>query len=94
MRLVTICRDLVNKMGGVIGITDNVSSPLCAHCDPLFFIATETPQFFTSHAATLVLLESLIGMVVAKSSADVETRIASVEAKSHEIGDYFTDPTE
>lgn len=86
--------DQLNKQGvEVIGITDGVNSPLCVHCNTLFFVSTETPQFFTSHAATLVLIESLIGLVVANSSEDVERKIASVEAKSHEIGDYFSKPS-
>ena len=88
-RAVRAAEQIHRSGASVIGITDSVSSPLCAYCDTQFFVSTETPQFFTSHAATLVLIESLIGLVVANSSEDIEKRIAAVEAKSHEIGDSF-----
>ena len=91
-RAVHAAEQIHNQGATVIGITDSISAPLCAYCDIPFFVSTETPQFFTSHAATLVLLESLIGLVVANSSEDVEARIAIVEAKSYEMGDYFPTP--
>ena len=78
-----------NRGTFVIGITDKMSSPLCQHCDSIFIVSTETPQFFTSHAATLVLIESLVGLVVSYSDDSVSQRIASVEATGHKIGDYF-----
>ena len=73
----------------VIGITDGISSPLCQYCNSTFFIATETPQFFTSHAATLVLLETLIGIVVGKGGEAVSNRIANIEATSLAVGEYY-----
>ena len=92
MRAVRAAEQIRNQGAAVIGITDSISSPLCAYCDTRFFVSTETPQFFTSHTATLVLIESLIALVIANSSEDVEKRIASVEAKSYQIGEYFTKP--
>lgn len=76
----------------VIGITDDLLSPLCPHCEMSFIVATETPQFFSSHVATLVLLESLVGMVVAKSGDAVEQRIAAVEAAGQAMGEYVKKP--
>lgn len=75
----------------VIGITDELMSPLCAHCDMRFLVATETPQFFSSHVATLVLIEALVGMVIAKSGGAVERKIEAVESTSHEMGEYVLD---
>jgi DNA-binding MurR/RpiR family transcriptional regulator len=74
----------------VIGITDEVTSPLGAHSDTTFFISTESPQFFTSHVATLVFIESLMGMVVSRSGEEVSRRITSIENESHRTGEYFS----
>lgn len=72
----------------VIGVTDKLTSPLCRHADTVFLVPTETPQFFTSHAATLVLLEALIGVVVGIGGADVAERIARIETNCREMGEY------
>lgn len=79
------------KQNGVqiIGITDKPISPLCQHANIAFLVPTETPQFFTSHAVTLVLLETLIGLVVKASGEQVGERIAQIEAKCHEMGEYL-----
>lgn len=76
----------------VIGITDTIGSPLCQFCNSVFFVPTEAPQFFTSHAATLVLLETLIGLVVGKGGEPVRNRIANIEAMSFEQGEYNSHP--
>ena len=89
LRAIKAAEQIQNRGTFVIGITDKMSSPLCQHCDSIFFVSTETPQFFTSHAATLVLIESLVGLVVSYSDDSVNQRIASVEATGHKIGDYF-----
>lgn len=73
----------------VIGITDDIGSPLCRFCNSLFFVSTETPQFFTSHTATLVLLETLIGLVVAKGGDAVRKRIAMIEAINFAEEEYY-----
>lgn len=73
----------------VIGITDGLDSPLYKHSLTVFQVSTETPQFFPSHAATLVLLETLIGLVVTYGGEHVSQRIARIEATSHEMGDYY-----
>lgn len=88
-RAIHTAQQLHQQGVSVIGITDSVSSPLCAYCRSVFFVSTDTPQFFTSHAATLVLIESLIGVIIANSNEQVEQRIAAVEAKNHEVGNYF-----
>ncbi len=85
-------RQLRELGANVIGITDSISSPLCQHCSSVFFVSTDTPQFFTSHAATLVLLESLIGLVVGKGGEQVRDRIANIEAVNFAEGDYHPRP--
>ncbi|MEO3414542.1 MurR/RpiR family transcriptional regulator [Roseovarius sp. CAU 1744] len=74
----------------VIGVTDRIDSPLSGHCNTVFLVSTDTPQFFTSHAATLVLLETLIGLAVKASGPQVGQRIARIEASCHEMGEYVS----
>ena len=91
-RSIEIAKHISNSGATVIGITDKVSSPLCAHCDTSFFVSTDSPQFFSSHVATLVLIESLMGTVVARSGEEVGRRIAAVESTSLRMGEYFERP--
>ena len=74
----------------VIGITDKVTSPLGANSDTTFFVSTDSPQFFTSHVATLVLIESIMGMAVAASGEKAGLRIEAVENESYQSGEYFS----
>ncbi len=88
-RSIEIAKEISNSGARVVGITDKISSPLCIHCDTSFFVSTDSPQFFSSHVATLVLIESLMGTVVARSGEVVGRRIAAVETISHRMGEYF-----
>lgn len=82
-------RNLREAGAWVIGITDEVVSPLHRQCADSFTVPSVTPQFFPSHAATLVLIESLIGIAIARGGDSVGRRIAAVESTSHRIGEYF-----
>lgn len=81
-------RQLRGRGAHVIGITDSIDSPLCQYCSSVFFVSTDTPQFFTSHVATLVLLEALVGLVVGKGGKPVRDRIAGIEAVNFAEGEY------
>ena len=82
-------RNLREAGAWVIGITDEVVSPLHRQCAVSFTVPSVTPQFFPSHAATLVLIESLIGIAIARGGDSVGRRIAAVESTSHRIGEYY-----
>ncbi len=73
----------------VFGVTDRVTSPLAAHSDINLVVSTDSPQFFSSHVATLVLIESIVGMIVARSGEAARKRIAGIEAASHALGEYW-----
>jgi len=75
----------------LIVITDCDLGPTSKHTDFVFNAATESPQFFSSYAATVVLLESLIAMVVRRGGDKVQARIEQVEALNHEAGEYCWD---
>jgi DNA-binding MurR/RpiR family transcriptional regulator len=89
-RSIDIAEHVKARGATVIGVTDELNSPLCAHCDATFFVSTKSPQFFSSHVATLVLIETIMGMVVARSEKEVSLRIAAVERESHQMGEYFS----
>ena len=56
---------LVREQGSyLLAITDAASSPLAEIANESFFVSTDSPQFFPSHVAVLVLLETLIGLAV------------------------------
>ncbi|MCP4072502.1 MAG: MurR/RpiR family transcriptional regulator [Hyphomicrobiales bacterium] len=74
----------------IICITDHFMSPPAAVSDMVLIASTESPQFFSSHVATLVLIESIIGMCVAKSGKTARERIAAVEKTSHNMGEYWS----
>jgi DNA-binding MurR/RpiR family transcriptional regulator len=73
----------------VIAITDGPGNPLAGLADLGFTVATESPHFFTSYAAALVLIETLITMVVREAGETAEARIAKVEAAHRTMGDYW-----
>ncbi len=73
----------------VVGVTDSVQAPILQFANQGLLVSTESPQFFTSHAATLVLLESLIAMVLRRSEHSAQKRIDSVEQTNHELGEYW-----
>ena len=88
-RSIDTARQLREQGVWTIGITDEGLSPLHPLCAVSFVVSTETPQFFSSHVATLVLIEALVGLVIAGGGDRIGRRLAAVESASHEMGDYF-----
>lgn len=73
----------------VIAITDGVHSPVIPLARISFIVCTDSPNFFPSHAATLVLFEALVGMVVQRSGKSAQSRIAAVERANRSHGEYW-----
>lgn len=63
----------------VVVISDNHACPAFTSATHSFVVPTESPQFFSSYTATLVLLETLVGMLVARAGQDPHIRIREVE---------------
>lgn len=83
---------LVREQGSyLLAITDNASSPLAELADESFFVSSDSPQFFPSHVAVLVLLETLIGLAVRSKGIESQQRIAAVERHSLVLGEYWRD---
>jgi len=72
----------------LIVISDCDLGPLSKHSEYVFNAATESPHFFSSYAATVVLLESLIAMVIRRGGDEIQTRIEKIEALNLEAGEY------
>jgi len=74
----------------VIVITDANDSPVIPFANHTFVIPTESPQFFSSHVATLVLIESLMGMTIAQGGKAASERIAAVEQANQALDCYWS----
>jgi len=72
----------------VIVLTDSHAFPGLQYADFHFIQRTESPNFFSSYAATLVLIETITGMLVARAGSEAEARIQEVE-KHNRLLDEF-----
>lgn len=78
-----------NQGAHVVALTDSPASPLAPMADARFTVSAASPQFFPSHVALLVLLESLVGMVMRRQGDKARRRIADVERSSDVLGEYW-----
>ena len=82
--------ELAAERGAHIAVvTDSLSCPALRHAAVPMIVATDSPQFFSSYASTLVLLETLVGMLVARAGPVAETRIGEVEDHNKRLGEYW-----
>lgn len=72
----------------VIVLTDSHAFPGLQFADFHFIQRTESPHFFSSYAATLVLIETITGMLVARAGSEAEARIQNVD-KHNRLLDEF-----
>jgi DNA-binding MurR/RpiR family transcriptional regulator len=79
----------------VVVISDSIFCPAFRFASHTFIVPTDSPQFFSSYVATLVLLESLMGMVIQRSGKESGQRLKEVETNNHRLGEYWqvTQPT-
>jgi len=75
----------------VIGITNSRTTALAARADTILIVAMQSPQFFESFVTTILLLEILIGMVVARGGQEVINNIDRVEECRRLLGEYWDD---
>ena len=74
-----------------IVLSDRHTCPALAHADIGFCVPSDSPQFFSSYVATLVLIETIIAMIVAQSNDDISARIRSVEQRNDRLGEFWAD---
>lgn len=73
-----------------IVITDDYACPALMHATVGFIVPSESPQFFSSYAATMVLIEAIVASLVARSGDDALERIRSVEAHNRRFGEFWS----
>ena len=73
----------------VIACSDSYSAPTTHHADYVFITPTESPHFFASEVALVLLFEALLGMVVRRSGKVAQQRIALMERENHRSGEYW-----
>ncbi len=76
----------------VLGISDSPASPIIRNAELPFVVSTDTPQFFPSSVATIVLLETLLSFVIASASSEIVERVEKFHKRRHELGIYQGDP--
>lgn len=71
-------------------ISDSSTSPALQFANHSFIVATQSPQFFSSYAATLVLMETIISMLIARAGSDAEDKIRAAEQTIECLGENWT----
>jgi DNA-binding MurR/RpiR family transcriptional regulator len=72
----------------VIVLTDSHAFPGLRFADFHFIQRTESPHFFSSYAATLVLIETITGMLVARAGSEAEARIQNVDRHNRLLDEF------
>lgn len=91
-RRAVVAAEIAKAKGAqTIIITDSHVCPANPVADFNFIVPSDSPQFFSSYAATLVLIETIIAMVVSKSEEDVSAKIRAVEKRNKHLGDFWVE---
>ena len=70
-------------------ITDSRTSPALQFSDYGFVTSTESPQFFSSYVATLVLMEAIVSMLLARAGPEAEDMIRAAEIQIDRLGENW-----
>lgn len=74
----------------IVVLTDSHISPALEFANHHFIIPSETANFFSSYAATLVLIETMMSMLIAKVGPDAEDRIKATEEQTRKLGESWS----
>lgn len=74
-----------------IVLTDSHASPAMEFADHAFVVPSESPNFFSSYAATMVLLETMMGMLMNKAGPEAEARVGATEDQIRRLGENWLD---
>ncbi len=89
-RTISALRASKEKGVATVVITDSHSSPALEFADHAFVVPSESPQFFSSYAATLVLIETIVTMLLTKSGPEAEDMIRAAEDQIRSLGESWT----
>lgn len=82
--------DLAASQGAfVVVITDTPLCPALRHASAGFVVPTDSPHFYSSYVATMVLVETMIGMLVGRAGRAARQRIAQVEESNRRLGEVW-----
>ncbi len=90
-RTAELARNVAYRNVPVIAVTDSPAAPITEFAQQCFYLKTESPQFFPTHASAVVFFELLIGMLIRKNGEVAQQRIAKIEQQNHELGEYWQD---
>lgn len=88
-RSIRVLRAARGKGITTVVITDSHASPALEFADHAFVVPTESPQFFSSYTATLVLIETLISLLLARSGPEAEEMIREAENQIHRLDETW-----
>ncbi|MGO1119976.1 MurR/RpiR family transcriptional regulator [Rhodovibrionaceae bacterium A322] len=86
-RAIEIAELAQEKGAHLILITNAFDAPLRKRARHIIEVSTESPQFYASYVATVVMLESLMGMVLRRSGPEAQKRIEKIEQANMERGE-------
>ncbi len=69
----------------IIVLTDSHTFPAIKHAKHVFIQKIESPQFFSSYAATLVLIETLAGMLLSRAGDKAIEEIQSIVQQNQRL---------
>lgn len=75
----------------VIALTDSHAFPGAGDADYVFIQRAESPQFFSSYVASVALIETIVGMLVARAGPDAEARIQEIADENRRLEAFATD---
>jgi len=73
----------------VVVVTDSHACPALRHAAAGFVVPSDSPHFYSSYVATLVLAEAMVGMLVSRAGPAARARIARVEESSRRLGETW-----
>ena len=82
--------ELAQEKGAyVLVITDTHTCPALEYATTSVILPTDSPHFFSSYVSTVMLIETMMSMLVAKAGPTAEARIRDVEANNQRLGQYW-----
>lgn len=82
------------QKASVVVITNSLTCPALKGAGVGFVVPSESPHFFSSYAATITLIETLIGMLAASNDGKSQERIGLIEDRGRALDDFWGDYSE
>lgn len=90
-RAVTATQIARESGASTVLLTDHHTCPALPYADHGFVVPSDSPQFFSSYTATLVLIETMIAMIIATSRTNASSHIREVEEKNRRLEEFWAD---